>query len=185
MKKLSIIWLLYTITLGYLSTYAEGGESFLEKFFIGILAANVILAIYITFNLILNGCVQYLNVRFKFLPPKKFKNKVTPIYKITSFTNDWNTIYKYQLEWEDIDMGDIELYLIPFSSLFQKYRYVQCSFRYEFEERLENIQNIEELYETALEVKKIKDKKENDVYAREINKLNELNKTFLENYEHP
>ncbi len=183
MKKLQVIWLLYTLTLGYLTTYLEGEESFPKKFFLGVLGATLILGIYVVFNLILNGCVQYLNVRFKFPPPKKFKNKITPIYKIVSFVGDYNTVYKYELKWEDIDMGDIELYLIPFSSLFQKYRYIQCNFRYDFEERLENIQNIEELYETALEVKKIKDKKENDVYAREINKLNELNKTFLENYE--
>lgn len=72
---------------------------------------------------------------------------------------------------------------MPFITLFQRYRYVPVDFFYEFEMDLDKIENIGLLWEGEYAKKYSKEIELKTAAQKELEKVNKLNKVFLENYE--
>jgi len=160
-------------------TTLEGKEPFVEKLFIGLLVSQVALGLYILLVLIINCCISGISFRFKLSPPKRFKTKVTPIYKGIAYEEyGCFTICKYELTWMDFDGNSYRSYLLPFASIFQRYKYKNVG-SFEFDYDLDGITDLEALFEGKLvEKNKIKTEKQ-----RQLDRIDNLNKVFKENYE--
>jgi len=175
------LWIAYTIGFGLFGVYIDQKADAVEMFGLSCLFGQILLGIYLLLILLLNTMVGKINYRFKIPPPKRFKNKVTPIYKLNVYEGTKNcfSISKYQLEWVDIDFLNYRFSLIPFSALFQRYKYVPVDFFYEFEMDLDGVTDIgllwESEYSKELELK--------SAAQKEKDRVNKLNKVFLENYE--
>jgi hypothetical protein len=95
---------------------------------------------------------------------------------------DYFTIKKYVLKWEEFNYETNLFYIVPFVSLLLKYKYVEIG-EYEFEHNISDVTDIALLYEdkyNEIHAKELESKTEKDIKA---NRINKLNKTFLENYE--
>lgn len=81
--------------------------------------------IMLIFNGILSCCT---NFRIKLPVQKRFVGKITPIYKLTYWTSIDNKrnyfLQKWELEYTDFNFGSWQTVLVPFSTLFQRLRYV-------------------------------------------------------------
>lgn len=180
----AILWGIYSIGFGLLITTLEGKEPFMEKFGIGFLVAQIVLGFYMLIIMIINGCILSTKLRFKLSPPKRFKTKVTPIYKVTTYeeTNSYFSIGKYELAWIDFNSSNSRFYLLPFVTLFQRYRYQAVEFL-EFEQKLEESTDIESSFEAKFAEKNKKQIEGKTAKQRELDKINNLNKVFKQNYE--
>lgn len=112
---------------------------------------------------------------FKIPPPKRFKNKVNPIYKIKKDSEGWYSVSKFELQWNnEHDLANA----IPFSKLFATFDYIFVG-SYLFNIELEGITDIEKLWEEEDAINLA----EKELKQRKTDKLEQLNKTFKENYE--
>lgn len=174
------LWVFYTIGFGVLGITLDPKADAIEMFFLSCLFSQIILAGYVFLVLVFNSLLSNFKFRVKLSPPKRFKNKVTPIYELNVYeeVRNWFSISKYQLEWTDFGATSYRFWLLPFITLFQRYKYVPVDC-YEFEMDLDGVTNIgllwEGKYSKELEVK--------SAAQKELEKVNKLNKVFLENYE--
>lgn len=186
MKKniILVLWIIYSLGFGLLITTLEGKESFIEKLFLGLLVSQIVLAFYALLVMIINCSIKELSLRFKISPPKRFKTKVTPIYEVTTYeeTSSYFSIGKYELAWIDFDSNNSRFYLLPFVTLFQRYRYKAVDF-FDFEQKLEENTDIENLFEEKFAEKNKKQIEKETAEKREKDKIDSLNKVFKENYE--
>jgi hypothetical protein len=116
--------------------------------------------------------------------PKRFKDKVTPIYEMVTYyeLESYFKVKKYELKWREFNLETSLFYIVPFSALFLNYKYEEVG-EYEFEYEISGITDIALLYEdkyNEIHAKELKIKTEKDI---KINRINKLNKIFLENYE--
>lgn len=178
------LWITYTIGMGVLGITLDQKADAIEMFGLSCLYAQVILGIYFTLVAVFNGILSNLKFRIKLSPPKIFKNKVTPIYKLTAYeeAKNWFSISKYQLEWTDFDATSYRFWLLPFITLFQRYKYVPVDC-YEFEMDLYGVTDIGLLWEIEDTKKQRKEDELKTAAQKELEKVNKLNKVFLENYE--
>lgn len=179
------LWAIYSISLATLSVVYAGQEDKLEAFGLGCLFAQILLGVYVLLVMLINTGVRKIKHRFKIPAPKRFKNKVTPIYKLNSYeeAKNWFSISKYQLEWTDFDATSYRFWLLPFITLFQRYKYVPVDFFYEFEMDLDGVTNIGLLWEGEFARRNSKEIEVKSAAQKELEKINNLNKVFLENYE--
>jgi len=183
-NKHTEIWLTYTAIMALLGTQLEGTESIAEKIFFSILAAQIILGAWILISMIINNLLLYSNLRFKITAPKRFKDKVTPIYEMVTYyeCDSYFKVKKYELKWKEFDFETSLFFIVPFSALFLNYKYIEVG-EYEFEFEISGITDIAALYEDTyneIHAKELKIKTKDDI---KTNRINKLNKIFLENYE--
>jgi hypothetical protein len=183
-KHISTIWLIYTVVMALIGSQIEGEEPLPEKIFFSALIAQFLLVIWILLSFAINFLILYSNIRFKIPAPKRFKDKITPIYEMATYHEAVYhfTIKKYVLKWEEFNYETNLFYIVPFVSLLLKYKYVEVG-EYEFEYEISGITDIALLYEdryNEIHAKELEIKTEKDI---KTNRINKLNKTFLENYE--
>jgi hypothetical protein len=183
-KHISTIWLIYTVVMALIGSQLEGREPVAEKAFLLALFAQILLGVWILLSVAINFLIIYFNIRFKIPAPKRFKDKITPIYELVTYHEavDYFTIKKYVLKWEEFNYETNLFYIVPFVSLLLKYKYVEIG-EYEFEHNISDVTDIALLYEdkyNEIHAKELESKTEKDIKA---NRINKLNKTFLENYE--
>ena len=179
----SEIWLIYTAIMTLIGSQFVS-KSIAENIFISILASQILLAIWIIISIIANSIILECKFRFKISAPKRFKDKVTPIYAIITYheLETYFKVKKYELKWKEFNLETSLFYSVPFASLFLKYKYVEVG-EYEFEYEISGITDIALLYEdkyNEIHAKKLEIKTEKDIKTHRINKLNKI---FLENYE--
>lgn len=178
---IACLWIVYTIGFGVLGITLDPKADAIEMFFLSCLFSQIILAGYLLFILIFNSLLSNFKFRIKLSPPKRFKNKVTPIYKLNDY-GGYLSISKYQLEWVDFSTGSYRFILLPFITLFQRYKYVPVDC-YEFEMDLDGVTDIGLLWESKFAKKHSKEIELKTAAQKELEKVNKLNKIFLENYE--
>ncbi len=140
--------------------------------------------------LIINGLLSSLKLRFKLPIQKRFINKITPIYRLSTQTlidNEIKRIYfiqKWELEYVDIEIGSWQTIWIPFSSLFQRLHYVgkeQFNIGVLSEDVIENL-NLEQTWNEHFnkwdDYEKLEEEKRNKF--KQI--MNNLNEDFNKNY---
>jgi len=181
---ITALWVTYSLSFGYLMTTLEGEAPFKEKFGLGLLGAQIILGIYLILVLGFNCAIRESKIKFKLPPPKRFLTKITPIYKVSVYeeVENYFNISKYELAWIDFCSENYRFWLLPFCGLFQRYKYQAVGF-YAFEQKLEEGMNIEDSYETKSAEENKKQIEEKTAEQKELDKINKLNKIFLENYE--
>lgn len=85
-------------------------------------------ALYALAMLMFNRLLSNLKFRIKLPVQKRFVGKMTPIYRLSTWTDDEIKrvyyIQKWELEYADIEMGSWQTIWIPFASLFQRLQYV-------------------------------------------------------------
>ncbi len=180
----TILWGACTLIFGVLTSQLDGSESTVEKFSLGLLFAQIILGIYLLLVLGFNCLIGNIKFRFKLPPPKRFLTKVTPIYKVSVYeeVENYFNISKYELAWIDFCSGNYRFWLLPFCGLFQIYKYQPIGF-YAFEQKLEEGIDIGAMYEVKFAEENKKQIEERTAEQKELDKIDKLNKTFLENYE--
>jgi hypothetical protein len=170
--------------MALIGSQLEGEEPVAEKVFISALFSQFLLVVWILLSFAINCLIIYSNIRFKIPAPKRFKDKITPIYEMATYyeLESYFTIKKYVLKWEEFNYETNLFYIAPFGSLLLKYKYVQVG-EYEFEDKIGDVTDIAILYEdkyNKIHAKELESKTEKDI---KTNRINKLNKTFLENYE--
>jgi hypothetical protein len=187
MKKDDIVltlWATYSLGFASLTATLEGRETVVEKFFLGLLFGQIILAIYLLIVLCFNASLRCLKFRIKLPPPKRFLVKITPIYEVNVYDeiDDYFDIIKYELAWVDFNSFDYKFYILPFCTLFKRYKYYEAG-SYGFEQKLEESADIGLLYEEKFAEKNKKQMEVETAKQKELDKINKLNKVFKENYE--
>lgn len=179
-----VLWIIYTIGFGVLGITLDPKADAIEMFGLSCLFAQIVLAGYLFFISVFNVIISNFKFRIKLSPPKRFKNKVTPIYELVPWEETKNcfSISKYQLERTDFDSGCYRFWLLPFITLFQRYKYVPVDC-YEFEMDLDAVTNIGLLWESVFAKRYSKESELKTAAQKELEKVNKLNKVFLENYE--
>ncbi|HSE99739.1 MAG TPA: hypothetical protein VLA48_02495 [Nitrososphaeraceae archaeon] len=179
------LWIVYTIGFGVFGVYIDQKADAVEVLGLSCIFAQILLGIYLLLVLGFNSLLsRFIKFRIKLSPPKRFKNKVTPIYKLVPWEETKNcfSISKYQLEWTNFGATSYRFWLLPFITLFQHYKYVPVDC-YEFEMDLDGVTNIGLLWEGKYAKKYSKELELKSAAQKELEKVNKLNKVFLENYE--
>lgn len=178
-----ILWIAYTISLGILGVFLDEKADAIEMFGLSCIFAQLILSGYLLLVGGFNDLIGKFKFRVKLSPPKRFKNKVSPIYKLTVWEGTKNcfSIGKYELQWVDF-YESYRFWLLPFTALFQRYKYVAIDY-YEFEIDLDGVTNIGLLWESEFARRHKKEIDLKSAEQKELEKVNNLNKIFLENYE--
>jgi hypothetical protein len=187
MKKDDIIctlWIAYSLGFASLTTTLEGREPVVEKLFLGLLFGQIILAVYLLIVMCFNATLRCLKFRIKLPPPQRFLVKITPIYEVNVYeeVDNYFEISKYELAWVDFNSFDYRFFLLPFCTLFKRYKYYEVG-SYSFERELKEDTSIELLFEEKFAEKSKKQREEETAKQKELNKINKLNKVFKENYE--
>jgi hypothetical protein len=170
--------------MALIGSQLEGEEPLIEKIFISAIIAQFLLVIWILLSFAINFLTLNSNIRFKIPAPKRFKDKVTPIYELVTYHEFvyYFTIKKYVLKWEEFNYETDLFCIVPFVSLLLKYKYIEVG-EYEFENKISSITDIAVLYEdryNEIYEKNLKIRTDEDI---KIDMISKLNKTFLENYE--
>lgn len=142
------------------------------------------LILYAFFILIVNTFLYYV-VNIKWFKPKKYKGRLSPIYRLEYY--HWDEYYhicKYELGWnKDVDKF-WWYYLIPFSSMFSFYNYIKhCETYGQYSEsQLAEDLNIKLVWEDSYREHVRKTKMWELENQDKTSRLDIINKTFNENY---
>lgn len=145
-------------------------------------------ALYALVMLMFNGLLSNLKFRIKLPVQKRFVGKMTPIYRLSTWSDDEIKrayyIEKWDLEYTDIEMGSWQSVWIPFSSLFQRLQYVSKG---EFNlgvlsDDIIPTLNLEENWNYEFNKWDAKNKKEEAKRNKFKKMMGNLNKDFNENY---
>jgi len=180
-NHIAIIWGIATITFSIWLTNAIGkGEDYIKCLAISALVFQVLLGIYCIIVSIINVILrEYVNYRYKLPIKNKFKGKKSPIYELQfSYLNGTYGISKWELKW--CDSND---WFIPFSALFQTYKYVEVgNYGSFFDSELDALKSLKKVYEDM-------DKANNTTNIIELSakdklkqKIEKLNTEFTNNY---
>lgn len=180
-KYITIIWAVATVVFSiWLTSIIGEGEDYVECLAISALTFQMILGAYFAISLTINGALrEYVSYRFTLPIKEKFKNKKSPIYELQySYLNGTYGISKWELNW-----CDSNYYFIPFSALFQTYKYVEVDNYGSFiESELSNLKSLKKAYEDMYKA----DKLSNSIKLSEKDKLKhkveKLNMEFTNNY---
>ena len=109
----------------------------------------------------------------------RLKGRVTPIYKIEEYEDidNYSKITKFEVQYTPLNLA----WSVPFSVFFEEQEYVKVK-TYEFAVKAEDVVDIQEMWEE--EDRRNNLKKVAKISAKQIKqqKIEELNKTFNENY---
>lgn len=138
--------------------------------------------------LIFDGWLSALKFRIKLPIQKRFVGKMTPIYRLSTGSDDEiKRVYyvqKWELEYADIEMGSWQTIWIPFASLFQRLQYVNKG---EFNlgvlpDDVVATLNLEENWNNEFNKWDTKNKEEEAKRDKFKKMMGNLNKDFNENY---
>lgn len=179
---LNILWGVYSVCFGVLGIYLVDENPQKDTIFLVFaLAAQLVLGAWAFLSAVINVVVlEFTDKRFKIPPPKRFSTKQTPIYKLESWDKKWS-VTKYELQWCE-NWEHPSSWLIPFSSFFVRFKYVDVG-EYVFDYDLEGITDIGMLWEKRFTEVNIEISAKKTEEQKRTDKIAELNKTFLENYE--
>lgn len=181
-KHIVILWGASTIVFSvWLTSVLRKGEDYIECFGIGALIFQFILAAYTLIIPIINGILrEYVSYRYKLPVKNKFKDKKTPIYELQfSYLNGTYGISKWELKWCDSNN-----WFLPFSALFQTYKYVEVGKHgIFFEEDFKTLNSLRKVYEDMDKTSKAVTTIKLSAKDKLKQKINSLNKEFAENYE--
>lgn len=79
------LWIIYTVGFGLLGVTLDQNADNIEIFGLCCLFAQLILAVYLLLVGGFNTLLGKFKFRTKISPPKRFKNKVTPIYELITY----------------------------------------------------------------------------------------------------
>lgn len=132
--------------------------------------------------LIANNIVQFALPSVITLPKhKKFKGRVSPIYKIVDLGDECK-ITKYEVKATQIYTYSPEVYFLFLYSLFKEYGYVPVRSVVFDKEGFEDIQSLEAYFEFLAEQEDLAAEKERLEKDKNTEPYKRLNKTFNENY---
>ena len=180
-NHIAIIWGVATITFSvWFTSVLRKDEDYVECLVLSALFFQMLLLINWIISLIVNGALkEYINYRYKLPIKEKFKNKKSPIYELQyCYLNGTYSISKWELKWCDSDN-----WFLPFSALFQIYRYEEVGNRGSFLEcELKELRNLKAEYEFLADL----DVKNNNAELSKKDKLKQkiekLNTEFINNY---
>jgi hypothetical protein len=128
--------------------------------------------------------------RIKIPPPKRYKNKKSPIYQLRQgIFSSFYSIQKWEIGWTDVYENKGWYILIPFSGFFMHKRYILLNDTYGEYTKKDIEDSYPELHDIAATYEKYKKEaekkyrnlmKEEDLFE---NTLKDINSEFLENYE--
>jgi hypothetical protein len=111
----------------------------------------------------------------------RLKGRVSPIYKLTNY-GYYFTISKYSVEYTNLDLE----WSIPFSTLFQEQEYIlEGSYNFTLDDggwKVEDVTNLEIPYKIKDEQSRQVEELINSAKTLEQQKIDNLNKTFNENF---
>jgi len=138
--------------------------------------------------MIFNGLLSCTTKRYKLPVQKRFIGKMSPIYKLTSWSDGNNHLYwvkKWELQYADYEMMESwHTAFIPFSSLFSRMQYVKVAtyklgvLTNEEVAKLDIVAEWEKLHSIQLEKELAEEIKDNEY--QEL--MDKVNKDFKENY---
>ena len=178
---ITIIWGIATITFSiWLTSVIGEGEDYIECLAISALFFQLLFGAYCVLSLIINGALrEYAIYRYKLPIKNKFKDKKSPIYELQySYLNGTYGISKWELKWCDSDD-----WFIPFSALFQTYKYVEVGNYGRFlKEDLDNLKSLRFEYRTLANLNTRENNIEISAKDKLKQKIEKLNTEFTNNY---
>lgn len=180
-NHIAIIWGIVTIAFSIWLTSAIGqGEDYIKCLAISALVFQVLLGIYCAVVLTINGALrEYVSYRFKLPIKEKFKGKKSPIYELQySYLNGTYGISKWELKWCDSDN-----WFLPFSALFQTYKYEEVGNYGEFfESDLDTLKSLRFEYRALANLNTRENNIEISAKDKLKQKIEKLNTEFINNY---
>lgn len=180
-NHIAIIWGIATITFSiWLTSVIGEGEDYIECLAISALLFQFILIVYLSITLIINGALrEYVSYRYKLSIKNKFKDKKSPIYELQySYLNGTYGISKWELKWCDSDN-----WFLPFSALFQTYKYEEVGNYGEFLKKdLDNLKSLRFEYKTLANLNTRENNIELSAKDKLKQKIEKLNTEFTNNY---
>lgn len=145
---------------------------------------------------ILNLIIASIPWKIKWFKLPKYKNKKSPIYKLTYYSYHGYVVEKYELKWRGLHIPKRESQekeawfgWIPFSGFFSFYRYILNDNIYgRFETKdiengfFTNFMTLEKYYEMEDEQRIQKEEKQRLRLKEKESKIDKLNREFKENY---
>lgn len=127
---------------------------------------------------ILNLLIKNIGFYFSAKLPKKFKGKLTPVYRIEK---EYWSIEKWELQSSVIQNSFGTYVTLPFIALFREWKYVNTRtvISNTPPDQIENLADMFEFLATEEDFKKLKELEEQE---RKDAPYKRLNKDFLENY---
>lgn len=141
-------------------------------------ACGVSLMVGMCLSFVINKTIELSKLSFPTKLPKKFKDKMTPIYRIEK--EYWN-IEKWELQntvlanWHGVYM------MCPFTALFREWRYVKVR-TVRNNTPADQIEDLADMFEFLAAEEDFKKLKELEEQERKDAPYKRLNKDFLENY---
>ena len=180
-KDITIIWGVATIIFSvWLTSVMREKEDYIECLAVSALVFQLLFAAYCAISLTINGALrEYTTRRFTLPMKEKFKGKKSPIYELQySYLNGTYGISKWELKWCDSDN-----WFLPFSALFQTYKYEEVGNYGEFlKEDLDALKSLKKVYEVMSKTSNLINN--NDISAKDKlkQKIEKLNTEFTNNY---
>lgn len=152
----------------------DNGEMYVKS-------AGISLFVGMILSSILNHLIKNTGFHFPTKCPKKFRDKLTPIYKIRQEASIF-----YIEKWEiqnravEVDFGGYATF--PFIALFKEWGYVNVMTVQEEHLALENIENLADVFKFLAEKEDLKKLRKLEAKEKKNEPINRLNKPFKDNY---